>query len=91
MFDTCQSKTFFDMGTGSFLDPVEVTGPNENGITCAMARYLPEHFHPSMFAALNIARPCRLQGAIEKRQAEYLAGRALVRALLIRLPTVVIS
>jgi len=49
------------------------------------ARFDPDSFDSSLFAALGVALPDSLQSALPKRQAEFLAGRALARLALLHL------
>lgn len=44
------------------------------------AAYRDTAFTPELFAALDIPLPDRLHRAVEKRRAEYLAGRAMTQA-----------
>ncbi len=55
------------------------------GIVCATRRFSSAAFTAGDFAAEGIARPRALQGAVAKRQAEYLAGRVCAREALHRL------
>ena len=48
-------------------------------------RFEPEAFDPSLFKALEVALPESLHSALPKRQAEFLAGRALARLALLQL------
>ena len=49
------------------------------------ARFDPDSFDPTLFEALGVALPDSLQTALPKRQAEFLAGRALARQALLQL------
>lgn len=49
------------------------------------ARFDPDAFHPGLFEALGVALPDSLRTALPKRQAEFLAGRALARLALLQL------
>lgn len=48
------------------------------------ARFDPEGFEPGLFAALGVTLPDSLHSALPKRQAEFLAGRALARLALLQ-------
>lgn len=48
-------------------------------------RFDPDSFDPSLFAALGVTLPEGLHRALPKRQAEFLAGRALARLALLQL------
>lgn len=49
------------------------------------ARFDPDAFHPGLFKDLSVTLPESLHTALPKRQAEFLAGRALARLALLRL------
>lgn len=56
-----------------------VAGYAGNILTC---HFVLEQYQDSDFVLAGIALPARLQNAVAKRKAEYLAGRCLVRLLL---------
>lgn len=49
------------------------------GAVAVQASYNPGQFKPGLFASLGIDCPDDLAGATDKRQAEYLAGRAMAQ------------
>ncbi|MBV2359785.1 4'-phosphopantetheinyl transferase superfamily protein [Thalassococcus sp. CAU 1522] len=63
--------------TGGFLtDPT--IAPLHGGVLLR-ARFDTARFDPALFARLAVDRPARLDRAVDKRLAEYLAGRCLAR------------
>lgn len=59
------------------------------GLSLLTARYEVEAFEPGLFARCDLCLPAKLQTANPRRQAEFLAGRALAALVLARigLPT----
>ncbi|WP_284079373.1 4'-phosphopantetheinyl transferase family protein [Herbaspirillum aquaticum] len=55
------------------------TGSQLRVLTCTFDR---EAYHDGLYAALGMAQPAQIMGAVVKRKAEYLAGRYLCRLLL---------
>ncbi|ALM92276.1 4'-phosphopantetheinyl transferase superfamily protein [Alteromonas stellipolaris] len=58
---------FVSKQTTRFLD--------STNICLSVCHFVPHHFHPNYFEALNIEKPVELNSAVYKRQAEFLAGR----------------
>ncbi|MFU9136465.1 4'-phosphopantetheinyl transferase family protein [Erwinia tasmaniensis] len=66
-----------------FLGDISRTAlPDFPALTLFQLGYSPEVYHPTLFTTLDIPFPARLQRAVNKRQAEYLASRYLVRQAL---------
>ncbi|WP_197473324.1 4'-phosphopantetheinyl transferase [Erwinia sp. ErVv1] len=94
MADTLQSQTplvrcgnahitFPVVREAHFLgDIVRTALPDFPAITLFQLGYSPEVYHPTLFSTLDIPFPAHLQRAVDKRQAEYLASRYLVRQAL---------
>lgn len=68
-FETLQTRS------DGFLHDVRLTRL-KHGLRIE-ARYQQDRFSPDLYPALGVARPETLVSAIDKRQAEFLAGRAL--------------
>lgn len=61
---------------GSFLSPLTLPWDGDDyRIHLSSWIFYPKNYTPALFEALNIPFPTTLQDAVEKRLAEYLAGR----------------
>jgi enterobactin synthetase component D len=63
-----------------FLSKIDLEDSRSPGAVLVTASFHPGAFAQSLFDSLDIVCPTHLMGAVEKRRAEYLAGRAMARA-----------
>lgn len=66
----------------SFINMSQCVLPGDNAIPYSMARFYPQHFELDLFRHFGMDIPPSIGASVQKRQAEFLAGRICAQAML---------